>query len=483
MAKRKQDPQSAARRRQERRSEKLRREMLLCVVVGGLALLGVLCMTAYRLTFTLDVFAQKGTALRVNGTALAPADYDFYFYRAYYEYMNNAGDEVSGIGGKPDETIPLDRQVLYSEDGETVTWQDFFDSRAQRLIRQTYFYYDLAQKAGYTLTEEQEADIQYDFDEKIWFEAQEIEQIGVEPYLKQHYGPSMTEAIYRRDLRILFTANFYMDQCRNTIEIDPQELDDYYAAHAADYHMVFYRLFYLQGKTEETRARAEELAQAASEADFIALCDRYQSYNGEDSHWTGGSRLHREQTRFSLSYFRDWFPTAAPGDTAVAEAANGCYIVMLLGASDNDYPVADLQYFTISGEDAQARGFAFLREWAAGEGTAESFFALSDGLRDIDYTTEYRKSGSITYLDQDRSTVPACMAAWCFDHQRSSGDTAAFAGEDGRAYVVRFDGYGDLCRRRLVYKELSAQRFQSWNEEALAGVSLEEGFFHYLLEA
>lgn len=484
--------QDAARRAREKKAHEIKRANRMCWIVLSIAGVLLLLFGAYKLSMHMDWFYHHGTAAKVDGTSLTAADYNFYFYRSYYEYMNNIGSgDVYGIDAKPDESIPLSKQEVYGADG---TWQDFFTARADTLIERTFFLYDLAMESGFELTQEQEDDIQYDFDEKIWFEAVEINQITVDEYLQEHYGRGMNEQIYKKNLRILFTANFYEEAYRDSIQIPADELDTYYQQNADDYDIVFYRVFYLSGKAadaaeqpakmQEAKQRAETLAaQAKDEAGFTALCEEYQAYNDENSYWTGESELRREQIRFALSYYRAWFTEEgrAAGDTLVAEGENGYYVAMFLKREDNSYPVANLKYFTISGENAEKQGKNFLEAWKAGEATAQSFFTLAADYRDIDYSLNNRKIDVISHDEMNHATIPEFMSEWAFDQPRKTGDTAQFTGSDGKVYVVYFDSYGDLCSRTLANRDLCAARFREWKQSALADVHAGHGLFFYLV--
>lgn len=492
-AKKRSNKEAVAQRTKERQAQKQKRATIMCIVVISLFCLALLTYGAYRLSRSLNFFYQYGAAARVDGESLTAADYNFYFYRVYYEYMNSVGDDSYGIGTKPDESIPLDQQTIYEEDGASRTWQDFFISRADELITRTYFYYHQALESGYTLSEEQETDISYDFEEKIWFEAEEVNQSTIAAYLEEHYGKGMTEEIYKKNLRILFTANFYETDYEKSIAISNEELDDYYQQNAEDYNIVFYRLFYFSGKADteeaqatrmkEAKAHADALAaQAGTEAEFIALAEEAQDFNDGNSYWSGASQLRREQNRFALSYFRAWLSQAdrASGDTLVTEAANGYYVAMFISRYDNSYPVANLKWFTISGEGAESKLESFLNKWKHSDGSAASFFSLAEDYRDMDYSQDNRKLDVITHDDVNRATVPECMLQWCFEEDRVQGDVAGFTNEEGQIYVAWFDSYGDLCSRRLAYDELSGRKFREWKESGLAEVSVKHGFFFYL---
>lgn len=468
-------------------SPKQKRDILYLRITAAVIGLFFLCLAGVRIVQS-DWYLRRATAMTVNGYKLTAVDYNFYFYRSYYEYMNNADSSITGIGGTPDQNRPLADQLLNEQPGEDTTWLDYFNTRAESLLRQTYYYYDLAKTNGFELSGDQESDIEYDFQEKIWFEAEEIERIGIDDYLEDNYGRGMTEEIYRENLRILFTANAYMETYAATLPIDSQTLADYYGEHADEYAIVTYRLFYLSGKAEDEDAqdaameaagqRAAEIARlAGTEAEFIALAEEYAQYNDALSYWEGGSQAYTEQIRFSRSYFRDWFADSArkSGDTQTARAANGWYVVMFLDRSENDYDTANLYYFTITDGSASVKAGEFMGLWQESEHTPESFFELSGDYRDIDYSRPHLHVSTIAYPEQTLAEVPEAMRAWCFDPGRTPGDTAVFDRSAGSVWVVLFDGFGRRASDVLAYTDLSREQFNREHAAAMEGVAIAYG--------
>ncbi|GEM_PF-2645513 len=461
------------------------REMRNLRITAAAVILFVLCLVGVRVIRS-DWYLRHAVAVTVNGHKLTATDYNFYFYRAYYEYLNNADDSITGIGGKPDRNRPLAEQLLNEQPGEETTWLDYFNARAETLLRRTYYYYDLAQETGFELSGDQESDIDYDFQEKIWFEAEEIEKVGIDDYLENNYGRGMTEEIYRKNLRILFTANAYMETYAATLPIPEQELAEYYDEHADEYGIVTYRLFYLSGRADDEASQRDRMAEAGrlagelaesatDEASFAALSEEYSRFNDELSYWEGGSRSYTEQIRFARSYFREWFaqPERKTGDTQTAQAANGWYVAMFLDRSDNDYPAVDLCYFTVTDKEAGEKAGEFVSLWREGEGTKESFFTLSGSLRDIDYSKPHQHVSSITYREQTLSDVPDGMRAWCFEEERAHGDVKVFPRDKDSVYVVYFDAYGRRASDVLAYTDLSRERFSREHAAAMESVKIE----------
>ena len=463
--------------RQERQAREGKILVITACVMGAIILAFVLSILAGQI-FQSDWFKQRANAVSVDGEKLSVADYNFFFYRSYYEFLNNVGTDETGMYSSPQADIPLSEQ--YMDEEKNVTWQDYFDNRAQTLLKDTYAYYHLAQNAGFTLTEEMLDDIQYDYDEKIWFEAVEVGHSTEADYLTQNYGAGMTKDIYMKNLTVLYTAKYYKDFYRESIEISPEELDAYYAAHAQDYRSVYYQLFYLSGASsggmEAAKQHAQELAELHTLEEFEAQCEAYTVYNDDESYWQTASVLRRESCWTSISYLRDWLSgERAYGDTTVAEASNGYYVAFFREESDNNYPTVNLKYFTVSGADANDDVRDYLDAFSKSDGSAQSFFELSDNIRDKDYNrSDNRKISSITYDNATILTVPEDALDWAFDKARTKGDVTTIRAEDGW-YVLYFDGFGETASRMIADKQLRTERYKAWTQEVESDVSFAEG--------
>ena len=463
--------------RQERQAREGKILVITACVMGAIILAFVLSILAGQI-FQSDWFKQRANAVSVDGEKLSVADYNFFFYRSYYEFLNNVGTDETGMYSSPQADIPLSEQ--YMDEEKNVTWQDYFDNRAQTLLKDTYAYYHLAQNAGFTLSEEMLDDIQYDYDEKIWFEAVEVGHSTEADYLAQNYGAGMTKDIYMKNLTVLYTAKFYKDFYRESIEISPEELDAYYAAHAQDYRSVYYQLFYLSGASsggmEAAKQHAQELAELHTLDEFEAQCEAYMVYNTDESYWQTASVLRRESCWTSISYLRDWLSAdRAYGDTTIAEASNGYYVAFFREESDNDYPTVNLKYFTVSGADANDDVRDYLDAFSKSDGSAQSFFELSDNIRDKDYNrSDNRKISSITYDNATILTVPEDALDWAFDKARTKGDVTTIRAEDCW-YVLHFDGFGETASRMIADKQLRTERYKAWTQEVESDVSYAEG--------
>ena len=233
---------------------------------------------------------------------------------------------------------------------------------------------------------------------------------------------------------------------------------------------------YLDGGMEAAKQHAQELAELHTLEEFEAQCEAYTVYNDDESYWQTASVLRRESCWTAISYLRDWLSgERAYGDTTVAEASNGYYVAFFREESDNDYPTVNLKYFTVSGADANDDIRDYLDAFSKSDGSAQSFFELSDNIRDKDYNrSDNRKISSITYDNATILTVPEDVLDWAFDKARTKGDVTTIHGEDCW-YVLYFDGFGETASRMIADKQLRTERYKEWTAEVQSNISYAEG--------
>jgi len=471
--------------KQKAKQQELENKVITAVAIAlGSVLLIWLLILGGNLVFDGAWAKQRVTAATADGERVTVTDYNFFFYRSYYEFLNNVGTDSTGMYSSPDQTVPLNQQYLDTASG--TTWQDFFDSRAEALLKSTFRYYHLAKDAGFTLTEQMQADIEYDYEEKIWFEAVEVNRGTEEAYLEKYYGDGMTKEIYMKNLTILYTAQFYKEYYKDNIALDNAMLDSSYAEKANEYRTVFYQLYYINGNSEVNEGTSMAIAKQAAEQiaenhdfeAFMQACTAHSELN-EGSYWTGCPELRRENAWTSIQYLRQWLQEdRAYGDTMAAEAANGYYVAFFLESDDNDYNTVNLKYFTVTGDDGKTKVDRFLLDFQASDLTTASFFELSNDVRVKDYSSgNYHKIDSITYNRVTLVSVPEPALEWALRESRQIGDVTAVSDGNGTWYVLYFDGYDEPASRVMVDKELRTELYNEWTAGIEADISYKKGLF------
>lgn len=456
----------------------------------------ILIAAAADSLYVQEYLYRNTTAVTVGNRNLSPAEYNFYYYRSYLEFLNTVGTSaVFGEMSVPEDPEQLAQTVMQvDENGNEITWEEFFTARAEKLIEKTFLYYDLAMRNGFAITQDIRDQVDYDFEEKVWFEAENLDQSSVENYLRNNFGIGMTGALFKEHLLMLHVANAYAAECEANVPIPQTVLDDYYQENANQCEAVTYRMFYLSGKGDTAaqqeknmalaKQRAEELAaQVTDEESFIRLCREYEIYNTAASHWQGASTVRTDQVRYALSHVRSWLESEdpVPGDLRIAQATNGYYILMLLDRSDNSEKSVNIMYFTLSGDNAVSTAKTFLSAFESTDRSREIFFRMSEDKRDINYNQAgYHWISSITYRRQTPILIPACMRQWCFDQPRTAADSAYFVVEDGTVYVAYFESYDDLCSRVIAANDLRSAYFEAWEAENVGQAEIRHKAFFFL---
>lgn len=169
-------------------------------------------------------------AVTVYGQSYSALEFRYYFYDAYYDYVNEHAEHLAELG--LDVSKALKDQ---SFDGEQ-TWQDHFKAEALTALEEDTLLLEAAEEAGYTAQEE----VQAACDARL----EELRQYCVDTGLKSlgdyftsYYDTGMTQDLYLE----LYSGQILAESYRKALEeeLGPSEADveDYVAAlgTAADY--------------------------------------------------------------------------------------------------------------------------------------------------------------------------------------------------------------------------------------------------------
>lgn len=297
--------------------------------------------------------ATCGDLTMTNRELLYYNDQQFYaFYSMYGNYLS----------AMMDPNTPLDQQV--SMDG-TQTWQQYFLTASSDLFHQIAAFYQEAQKAEYTLTEEELAAI--DVETAL---APMVETMGfnsIEELLKVQFGPAATQEGYQEYLKIGALAGSYAQYLASQLEVTDQEMSDFYDKNAeslqANYRlekddtpMVNVRHILISPEqttgedgapviTDEAWAAAEKQANdlyeqwksgEATEESFAALAGEHTQDPGSMA--TGGlyENVYPGQM---VPEFNDWCFAEGrkTGDSGIVKTSYGFHIMFYVSQADQPF--------------------------------------------------------------------------------------------------------------------------------------------------
>ena len=483
---------------EEKAAKRLKLWSIVFYIVIGLMVVGILVAAV----FNSGLPQRMLTAVTVGNHKLSVAEMNYYFL--------DTVNSNSYLGYMVDNNTPLDEQ----EYGDGQTWADYLLETAVTSARDNYAIYDEAIANGYTLTEEDQAQI----DQQIQTMETYASLYGynsVSAFLRANYGAGCNESNYRAYLEVQAIATGYNNQIVEGLTYTQEEIDAEAAENPTDYTSYDYRYYLVSTSnyyetdadehTEEETAAAKEAAQAAAqqllddsqgdgEKVLGAAQPLMQGNHGEETtgetepeETTGetqpeetGDTTEEEDTHEDTTLYEntlkssmpsilsDWLTDSArqAGDTTVIEASNdaGYYAVMFLGSNDNtEVPTVNVRHILIStsdsvtAEDARSQIEEIQAEYEE-DPTEEHFAELAE--------TYSSDTGSNTNGGLYENVAPGQMVEefndWIFADNRQAGDVGIVETDYG-CHLMYFVGDGEYSYRdTLVVNALMQAEYDEW---------------------
>lgn len=414
----------------------------------------------------------NNVAVTVNGKAYSAADLQYYYgvaqnslpwWGSYFGY-----DPAKGEG----------EQWYDREQGQT--YADFLREMAVDDLRKVSALYAAAQAEGYVLSEAGREAIRQ---ELVRLDKM-CEQYAMsrDDVLAQLNDGGVTEEVFLRNLTEMVTAEEYAQAHQEAIPRDEAALEEYYAAHSDALDSYEFRLFFLRDGETPAGERAEsaiaEITAARDREDiFWEVARRYvpqeewEEYDAAPYYSQGMGLDLLGSTR---TYVSSWLMDGERrrGDITAVEVPNGCYVVLFLNRYRDETPTVNIRHILLRAEgddrgepdpkamnEARAKAQAVLKEWKAGEQTAERFAALAE--RYSDDAGSNANGGQYTYVYQGQM-VPG-FDDWCFDPARQPGDVGLV--EAGTAWyrgwhIIYFEGTNGPR-----WEQEALEYMVTWNQE------------------
>lgn len=483
---------------EEKAAKRLKLWSIVFYIVIGLMVVGILVAAV----FNSGLPQRMLTAVTVGNHKLSVAEMNYYFL--------DTVNSNSYLGYMVDNNTPLDEQ----EYGDGQTWADYLLETAVTSARDNYAIYDEAIANGYTLTEEDQAQIDQQIQTMETY-ASLYGYSSVSAFLRANYGAGCNESNYRAYLEVQAIATGYNNQIVEGLTYTQEEIDAEAAENPTDYTSYDYRYYLVSTSnyyetdadehTEEETAAAKEAAQAAAQqllddsqgdgekfweaAHALMHVNDGEETTGETEpeETTGetqpeetGDTTEEEDTHEDTTLYEntlkssmpsilsDWLTDSArqAGDTTVIEASNdaGYYAVMFLGSNDNtEVPTVNVRHILIStsdsvtAEDARSQIEEIQAEYEE-DPTEEHFAELAE--------TYSSDTGSNTNGGLYENVAPGQMVEefndWIFADNRQAGDVGIVETDYG-CHLMYFVGDGEYSYRdTLVVNALMQAEYDEW---------------------
>lgn len=451
--------------------------------------------------------ATKTVAVTVNGHQVNAVQLNYF----YMEMVNSFVNEYSYyIYYMLDVNLPLNEQVFDEETG--TTWADRFLEMATTNLKGTYILYDAALKAGMTLTEAQEAEVQAVADSLAYY-AEKDEFDSVDAYLVDLFGYGASLESYCDYYRVNLLADSYYAAHYESLDFSDEDLAAYDAQNANtfnSYSYAYYTVYaskYLRGGTESASGSVEyteeqkALAIVDAEIDAKALAEgKYadaaafneaiaaMKVNASLASVSCTEKTGQQYSEISSS-FREWISDSnrVSGDTTVIAKTltgennetiiDGYYVVVYFGHNDNRFALKNVRHLLIAPEadtdeakaKAKAEAEALLAQWESGEKTEQSFASLANQESDD-------QNGNVTNGGLYENIFPGQMVeefeAWCYADDRKAGDYGIVETQHGY-HIMYFVGDSDVnYRDYMILTVLRSEAISKWYNEQLESTEL-----------
>ena len=495
-------------------------------------LLAVAIFVGVKQTIKNSGYHEKHTtAMQIGEHTISNAEMNYFFVDAVNSFYSNYGSYASMFGLQA--SVPLNQQVIDEETGRT--WADDFMDTAKSNAKDTYAMADAAAAAGFTLPEDQAAQVDSALSSLNAY-ATLYGYSNAQAYLKALYGNGATVEGYRAYNERNALANAYYNHYSDSLTYTDADLRAKDSENPAAYSSYSYNYYYLpassfltggttddSGNTtysDEEKAAAEAAVRAAAESLTAKEIDSVEALDAAiaDLSINAGTEAASTESKNVLydslnSLYQDWIAdssrkagdmkvfdstsTNTAEDGTTSETLNGCYVVYYLGCTDNKFPMVNVRHILIQpthaedeAEDAHADGESFsaeelaaakksaediLAQWQSGEANEDSFAALAN---------EHSSDGDGTTGGLYENVYPGQMVEsfndWCFDSSRKPGDTGIVETTYG-FHVMYFVGNTDLTYRDYqIQNELRSADVEKWHTDLLESVTVTDGNTDYI---
>ena len=477
---------------------------------------------------TSGIRERSTTAVTVGTHELSNAELNYFYIDAINNFLNQYGSYASMFG--LDTTKPLNEQVLDEATGRT--WADDFVVTAVENARSIYAVADAAKAAGYTLTAEQQTEVDYAIANMEMYGAM-YGYPDMDTYIKSMYGNGASKESYVEYYTLNVLADSYYNSYAESLTYEDADLRAAEAENYNQYSSFSYNYYYLaankflQGGTEdeegvltysnEEKAASVTAAKEAADSLITEEVDSVEKFNEAINALSINSETEVSSTecidfQYSsvLSLASEWITedarkegdmTVIPSTSTSTDAegnevttTNGYYVVFFRGSNDNEFALADVRHIlvsfeggtydettgttTYSEEEKEAAWTAateIMESWKAGEATEESFAALAN-----EKSTD---PGSNTNGGLYEAVYPGQMVEpfeqWCFDN-RKVGDTGMVETSYG-VHIMYYSGdNATTYRDYMITNSLKTADVNAWYEALVEAATVTKGDTKYL---
>ena len=429
----------------------------------------------------------KLPAYTVGNRSFSAAEANYYYgsqYSTYASYASMIGlDTSAGLAG-------LDKQQSSLGEG---TWKDYFLNNAKTQMRQTAALVDYAGQQGLTLSEDEIANVDQNF-EGLGDIARTNGFGSADKLMAANYGAGVNVAIVRQAYLDSALASKAQEHAQESFQYSDEELEKHYQDFAGSHDYFFYS----EVEIEDVADAADPHAAAMEKAEALV-----EAYNSSDK--TGSAaydiaivaaaqemsaEVQSNITGDQLGELHDWMVDAGRqvGDIGIIDGEGHVHVVVYLMREDNHYKTQNARHILVrveASEDgtysdeakaaAKAKADEILAEYEAGAKTEESFAELANKYSEDPGSNT--TGGLYENIYQGQMVVE--FNDFCYAEGRQHGDTGIVYSENSNYagyHIIYYVGEGELYSNMIARDDLSQTAMSDWLDQLTEGYPTSEGF-------
>lgn len=260
------------------------------------AVVAVVALLAASLNF-MEVPQMLIRAVTIDGKSYSMSELSCYYMMAYTSVANqvSAYDQQLGDGyGKKfigfDTSLSPADQTTKDDEGNVVTWDEYFLQEAIESMANIKRYYNAAIEAGVELSEEDAASIQETLDN---FKSS-AGDYSVSKLLSMNYGKGVTVKLFKKVLTEQYIVSAYQEQLQEELKngYTDADIEKIYQEDITAYDVVTVRWYTIDvesdtsaeaasGEEESSDAERAPIAEELKAQEFIGKVKAQQNYNEE----------------------------------------------------------------------------------------------------------------------------------------------------------------------------------------------------------
>ncbi len=219
-------------------------------------------------------------AVTIDGESYSMSELSCYYMQIYnnyanysYSYDSNYGEGYGKMLTGYDYSVSPSEQTTTDDDGNTITWDEYFLEEAIENMANIKRYYKAAVEAGIELTADAETEIQDTIDSietQIASYDNQNANYSTSRYLTLMYGKGVTEKFFKKVLTEQKIVELYQEARQDALADahTSEDVEAVYTKAPSDYDVVDFRWYTISVETEEEESTD---AEATSEDSSAAL--------------------------------------------------------------------------------------------------------------------------------------------------------------------------------------------------------------------